>query len=288
MNGLLIGSGPELARDGFSLIRDTILHEIAHALVGPNHCHDLVWKAKCLEIGATPRRCGASHDADRQMAGDLSGVPEQLSPASQAEEAHRLLLSGLRTGTREHRVSRVALKSKKASPKISNVVIWNWEYVMKDGEIFSQQRMDRCVKIEQAIMANWQKTKSLAYTVRCTDSVEGISLGEFRKRYFTVGVGTALTDIPFIDLLVVFSLLEQQVADLKAEMARQKKKGARNKEFSVRSRISTSYTDEEAVRILSQIRIETPHDKTKYLRIVEKQEPIEPIEPEAGREIEPT
>jgi hypothetical protein len=31
---------------------DTVLlHEIAHALVGPNHGHDKIWQAKCLEIG---------------------------------------------------------------------------------------------------------------------------------------------------------------------------------------------------------------------------------------------
>lgn len=39
-------------------IRDTILHEIAHALVGPGHGHNRVWKAKCVEIGAKPLRCG--------------------------------------------------------------------------------------------------------------------------------------------------------------------------------------------------------------------------------------
>ncbi len=39
-------------------IRDTILHEIAHALVGQPHGHDDVWKAKCIEIGANPTRCG--------------------------------------------------------------------------------------------------------------------------------------------------------------------------------------------------------------------------------------
>lgn len=38
-------------------IIDTILHEIAHALVGPKHGHDDVWKAKCVEIGARPERC---------------------------------------------------------------------------------------------------------------------------------------------------------------------------------------------------------------------------------------
>lgn len=31
--------------------RMTVLHEIAHALVGPRHGHDSVWQRKCLEIG---------------------------------------------------------------------------------------------------------------------------------------------------------------------------------------------------------------------------------------------
>lgn len=37
-------------------IRDTILHEIAHALVGRKHNHDAVWKAKAKEIGCTGER----------------------------------------------------------------------------------------------------------------------------------------------------------------------------------------------------------------------------------------
>lgn len=38
-------------------VRDTILHEIAHALAGPDHGHDEVWRAKCREIGAKAERC---------------------------------------------------------------------------------------------------------------------------------------------------------------------------------------------------------------------------------------
>ncbi len=41
---------------------DTILHEIAHALVGHGHGHDSVWKAKCVEIGAKPERCYTEED----------------------------------------------------------------------------------------------------------------------------------------------------------------------------------------------------------------------------------
>ena len=38
-------------------IKDTLLHEIAHALVGPKHGHDAVWRQKAREIGCTATRC---------------------------------------------------------------------------------------------------------------------------------------------------------------------------------------------------------------------------------------
>jgi predicted SprT family Zn-dependent metalloprotease len=47
-----------VVRNDMDSIIDTLLHEIAHALVGPDHGHDAVWKSKCLEIGATPQRLG--------------------------------------------------------------------------------------------------------------------------------------------------------------------------------------------------------------------------------------
>lgn len=37
-------------------VRDTILHEIAHALT-PGGGHGSAWKAKCRQIGANPKRC---------------------------------------------------------------------------------------------------------------------------------------------------------------------------------------------------------------------------------------
>ena len=47
----------ELARNASDEdIRDTILHEIAHALVGKKHNHDAVWKAKAKEIGCSGER----------------------------------------------------------------------------------------------------------------------------------------------------------------------------------------------------------------------------------------
>ena len=38
-------------------VRDTILHEIAHALVGPKHNHDATWKAVARSVGCTGDRC---------------------------------------------------------------------------------------------------------------------------------------------------------------------------------------------------------------------------------------
>src|SRR5690242_13087862 len=35
-------------RNAGKVVRDTLLHEIAHALVGPGHGHDAVWRRMCL------------------------------------------------------------------------------------------------------------------------------------------------------------------------------------------------------------------------------------------------
>ncbi|QCW51511.1 SprT family zinc-dependent metalloprotease [Nocardioides dongxiaopingii] len=38
-------------------VRDTILHEIAHALAGPAHGHDATWRAVARRIGSSGERC---------------------------------------------------------------------------------------------------------------------------------------------------------------------------------------------------------------------------------------
>ena len=40
-------------------IEDTLLHEIAHAIVGVEHRHDAVWRAKAREIGCKAERCSS-------------------------------------------------------------------------------------------------------------------------------------------------------------------------------------------------------------------------------------
>lgn len=138
-------------------------------------------------------------------------------------------------------------------------------------EVFNQKRMDRCAKIQRAIMINWQKNNKFDYTVRATQAVSGMLLEDFRKQYFIVGVGNDLTELPFTDMLVIFSMIEQETNALK-----QRKPIKGEKEFKVKFQISTFFSDEEAARLLSSIRIETPFDKMPYMRIRQVREPVDP------------
>lgn len=38
-------------------LTNTVLHEIAHALVGPKHGHDEIWRQQALAIGCDAQRC---------------------------------------------------------------------------------------------------------------------------------------------------------------------------------------------------------------------------------------
>ena len=64
-------------------VRDTILHEIAHALAGPRHGHDEVWRATARRIGCSGQRCTSS-DAPR-VPGDWVGT----CPAGHRVTRHR-------------------------------------------------------------------------------------------------------------------------------------------------------------------------------------------------------
>lgn len=54
-----------------AMVRDTILHEIAHVLAGPSENHGPVWKSFCRAIGANPQR--------------YADVPEELLQAVRAQ-----------------------------------------------------------------------------------------------------------------------------------------------------------------------------------------------------------
>lgn len=63
---------------------DTILHEIAHALVGPDKGHGEEWKSKCIEIGlSNPTQCGLGVNSD-------NGRAIQPSETKPKRQFHRL------------------------------------------------------------------------------------------------------------------------------------------------------------------------------------------------------
>lgn len=88
-------------------VRETILHEIAHARVGGKHGHDAVWVAEARRLGASGRRltdadaprlrgrwvgvCPAGHEVDRMR--------RPRRPASCARCAPRFCLTHLLTWT---------------------------------------------------------------------------------------------------------------------------------------------------------------------------------------------
>ena len=128
-------------------------------------------------------------------------------------------------------------------------------------EEFSQARMNRCIRIQQVILEHWQQTRTLEYVVRATESVAGLSLADLRLQYFSVGISSDLTDLPFTDLLVVFSMIAQTAAAMRAKVANNDKTG------SFRFSITTDFTDVDALKLLSQIKIETPFDSSEFLKL---------------------
>jgi predicted SprT family Zn-dependent metalloprotease len=64
-------------------VRETILHEIAHALVGPEHGHDETWRRTAVSIGCTGLRCVPA-DAPR-----VAGVWMGVCPVGHATDRHR-------------------------------------------------------------------------------------------------------------------------------------------------------------------------------------------------------
>ncbi|WP_097189062.1 SprT-like domain-containing protein [Ornithinimicrobium cerasi] len=65
-------------------VRETVLHEVAHALVGPRHGHDRVWRARALAIGATGERCYAGGDQPA-----VAGRWQGRCPAGHVVHRHR-------------------------------------------------------------------------------------------------------------------------------------------------------------------------------------------------------
>lgn len=74
--------------NGEAEVRDTILHEIAHAKAGHKAGHGPEWKSWCLRVGAKPERCAPADTpaakAQWQLAARINGELVRF-----AHKAHR-------------------------------------------------------------------------------------------------------------------------------------------------------------------------------------------------------
>ena len=75
-------------------INDTILHEIAHALVGPRHGHDAVWRQKAREIGCTATRC---HNLEFSHAKWLMSCPNGCFEVSRHRKKANMICAQCKT-----------------------------------------------------------------------------------------------------------------------------------------------------------------------------------------------
>src|SRR5579872_2340292 len=113
-------------------------------------------------------------------------------------------------------------------------------------EIFNQARMDRCTQVFGKIEEHWMK-KGFACRVVADGDVNGKSLEDLDKMYFQVGVGDDLTSLPFLDMLVVFSMIAD-VANKHSPM-KDNKDGTHTRQM----KIKTAFTESEAFAYLRDI-----------------------------------
>lgn len=76
-------SRPLVSLYGVEQVTETVLHEIAHALVGPRHGHDRAWRATARRIGASGERCMPPN------APSVEGPWVGVCPAGHRTNAHR-------------------------------------------------------------------------------------------------------------------------------------------------------------------------------------------------------
>jgi hypothetical protein len=122
--------------------------------------------------------------------------------------------------------------------------------------------MQRCADIAQKIIFRWQRTNRFEYSLRATSPVEGLEISELRKRKFALGAGEEdFGELPLDDVLAIFALIERQVQALKQFQ------GNLPPSYRTSIQVGPDFSDDQAARILAQLRIETPHDPGKYLAV---------------------
>lgn len=133
-------------------VEDTILHELAHALVGPGKGHGLKWKTVARNIGAVPREC---------LKG---GVPQSMRKSSQckSEETKEPVERNIKTKELDNTIQSYAIPVvvDSAGFEVYKVVCGNAH--LHDGESLQEVcawAVAHCSLMRLPLIINFQKFK---------------------------------------------------------------------------------------------------------------------------------
>lgn len=89
-------------------VKDTMLHEIAHALAGPRTGHGAKWQEVCRRIGANPQQYASSADRNKNLPYTLALVNDDGSITKLSRQtARRTSLKGKMLRDQPHTLNRL-------------------------------------------------------------------------------------------------------------------------------------------------------------------------------------
>lgn len=118
---------------------------------------------------------------------------------------------------------------------------------------FTEERMAKCTSIFREIWNDWSQNKTLRYVVVPSQEIDTDNPCEAMNATFEVGVTEPVHTMGLVDLLVVFSILSQQTAAAKTIDTKGRSK------FTIRSEITTQFSNAQASALLKQISMSTPN-----------------------------
>lgn len=111
--------------------------------------------------------------------------------------------------------------------------------------------MEGCYRVYEQIRSHWAETGRLEYVVLSREPLEGRTFEELGRMRFSVGVGESRTEMPMIEMIVVFDLLGSFAKQRDALEAAMKSRG----KGKITLQAKTSFTEQEVDGFLQQIAI---------------------------------